>query len=102
MPASEPASVTSRPSRIHVAPSEMTISQCQRLNGSRSSRAGTCDSIHWPAAIKRAGYLSLGSVNPCRQEDSVAHSVEELFVGWNDRGERTAQGYLCVFHEKVR
>src|SRR3954449_7215936 len=36
----EPTSVTSSPSRIHVTPSAITTSQCQRLHGSRSRRAG--------------------------------------------------------------
>jgi hypothetical protein len=31
----------------------MTISQCQRFHGNRSSRAGTCVSIHSPARISR-------------------------------------------------
>ena len=57
-PATEPASVTSRPSRIQVAPSETTISQCQRLQGNRSSRAGTCDSIHWPVGIGVSSFLT--------------------------------------------
>ena len=35
-----PLIVTSSPSRIHTVPSEMTMSQCQRLHGSRSSLAG--------------------------------------------------------------
>src|SRR5205814_10177743 len=53
IPPSEPASVTSSPSRIHVAPSETTISQCHRLHGIRSSRAGTYDSIVSPSDISR-------------------------------------------------
>jgi len=36
----EPMIVTSRPSRIHTAPRPMRIDQCQRDQGSRSSRAG--------------------------------------------------------------
>ena len=36
----EPTSVTSKPSRIQVIPRPMTTSQCQRLQGSRSSRFG--------------------------------------------------------------
>ncbi len=39
------------PSRIHVAPSETTISQCHRLHGSPSNRAGTYDSMVSPFAI---------------------------------------------------
>ncbi len=35
-----PTTVTSRPSRIHTVPSPMTIVQCQRDQGSRSSLAG--------------------------------------------------------------
>ena len=38
---SDPTSVTSSPSRIHVIPSAQTTSQWNRLHGSRSSRAGT-------------------------------------------------------------
>ena len=36
----DPTMVTSSPSRIHTVPSPITTSQCQRLHGSRSSRAG--------------------------------------------------------------
>ena len=36
----EPTMVTSRPSRIQTVPRPMTTSQCQRAQGSRSSRAG--------------------------------------------------------------
>ena len=36
-----PTMVTSRPSRIQTVPSPITIIQCQRDQGSRSSRAGT-------------------------------------------------------------
>src|SRR5512143_512504 len=38
---SEPTSVTSSPSRIQVTPSAITTSQWNRLQGRRSSRAGT-------------------------------------------------------------
>src|SRR5436190_6700639 len=54
MPASDPTRVTSKPSRIQVAPSAMTISQCHRLHGMRSSRAGTYDSIHSPGILVKA------------------------------------------------
>src|SRR5436305_15050245 len=54
MPASDPARVTSKPSRIQVAPRAMTISQCHRLHGMRSSRAGTYDSIHSPGILVKA------------------------------------------------
>jgi hypothetical protein len=46
----EPTSVTSKPSRIHVIPSPMTTSQCQRLHGSRSSRFGMFVSTVLPVA----------------------------------------------------
>ena len=36
----EPTMVTSSPSRIQTVPSPITISQCHRAHGSRSSRAG--------------------------------------------------------------
>ena len=36
----EPTIVTSSPSRIHTAPSPMTIIQWNRAHGSRSRRAG--------------------------------------------------------------
>ena len=36
----EPTMVTSSPSRIHTVPRPSTTNQCQRLQGSRSSRAG--------------------------------------------------------------
>jgi hypothetical protein len=51
IPPTAPANVTSKPSRIHVAPSETTISQCHELHGIRSKRAGTYDSIVSPSAI---------------------------------------------------
>src|SRR5439155_27045113 len=51
IPPSAPARVTSIPSRIHVAPSDATISQCQELHGSLSNRAGTYDSIVSPFGI---------------------------------------------------
>jgi len=44
-PATAPASVTSSPSSTQVMPSAITTSQCQRLQGSRSSRAGISLSI---------------------------------------------------------
>ncbi len=40
LPAMLPTTVTSRPSRIHTVPRPMTIVQCQRDQGRRSSRAG--------------------------------------------------------------
>src|SRR3954462_6110256 len=36
----EPTMVTSSPSRIQTVPRPITISQCQRVHGNRSSRAG--------------------------------------------------------------
>src|ERR1039457_4778946 len=51
---------------------------------------------------KSSDYFSLDRLNLCRRENRVAHSVEELLVSWNDRGERTAQDNLRVFHEKIR
>src|SRR5207237_10763162 len=59
IPPNEPASVTSRPSRIQVAPSETTISQCHRLHGIRSSRAGTYDSIVSPSAMLKCSIVAL-------------------------------------------
>src|SRR4051812_1310188 len=41
----EPTIVTSRPSRIHTVPRPITISQCQRTQGSLSIRAGMSVSI---------------------------------------------------------
>ena len=49
-PATEPTSVTSRPSRIQVMPSARTARACHRDQGSRSRRAGTSVSNHSPAA----------------------------------------------------
>ena len=49
-PPIEPTRVTSRPSMIQVIPSAMTTSQCQRLQGNRSSRAGTSVSMTGRAA----------------------------------------------------
>src|SRR5207248_11471010 len=46
MPPSAPARVTSSPSRIHVAPKAITISQCHGLHGNRSSLAGIYVSTH--------------------------------------------------------
>jgi hypothetical protein len=40
-----PTIVTSRPSRIHTAPSPMTTSQCHLAHGRRSMRAGMSVSI---------------------------------------------------------
>ena len=51
IPPTAPANVTSRPSRIQVAPSETTISQCHELHGIRSNRAGIYDSILSPFAM---------------------------------------------------
>jgi hypothetical protein len=47
-----PWSVSSRPSRIQVMPSAMTTSQCHRLHGSRSMRAGT--------SVRTASVLAAG------------------------------------------
>jgi hypothetical protein len=54
IPLSAAANVTSRPSRIHVAASETTISQCHELQGIRSSRAGTQDSMASPVAMRQS------------------------------------------------
>jgi len=51
IPPTAPANVTSKPSRIHVAPSETTMSQCHELHGIRSKRAGTYDSIVSPSTM---------------------------------------------------
>src|SRR3954454_16181064 len=48
--ASEPTSVTSKPSRIHVIPSPTTTIQCHLLHGSRSSRRGIIVSTTPPVA----------------------------------------------------
>src|SRR3954468_20534696 len=48
--ASEPTSVTSKPSRIHVIPSPITTIQCHLLHGSRSSRRGIIVSTTPPVA----------------------------------------------------
>src|SRR5258708_21576976 len=50
-PPTAPASVTSRPSSTQVIPSEITTSQCQRLHGNRSRRAGMLLSISAGLAI---------------------------------------------------
>src|SRR4051794_28685320 len=49
-----PTIVTSRPSRIHTVPRPITIVQCQRDHGSRSSRAGTEVSIVFVSVVVAA------------------------------------------------
>src|SRR5437588_305239 len=49
-----PTSVTSSPSMTQVMPSATTTSQCQRLQGSRSSRAGMSVRNGRSVAISRA------------------------------------------------
>src|SRR6476646_11142716 len=46
-PASDPTNVTSRPSRSQVMPSAITTSQWNRLQGRRSSLAGTSVTKLW-------------------------------------------------------
>src|SRR3954468_15988337 len=85
MPPREPARVTSRPSSIHVAPSAETISQCHRLHGIRSSRAGTYDSIHSPG-MRNHRWIAR-SVARCLpatwrySHRATKHSIH-LDVGW--------------------
>src|SRR5215471_3900905 len=74
MPPSAPASVTSRPSRIQVAPRATTISQCHRLHGNPSSREGTYDSIISPS-------LATGEDSIRGQPSSSLRSLTHDLVG---------------------
>ena len=55
-PVSEPAMVTSRPSRIQVIPSATTTSQWKQLQGRRSSLAGMSVPTTWPGAGEAASW----------------------------------------------
>src|SRR3954451_8829965 len=62
-----PTIVTSRPSRIHTVPSPTSTIQCQRDQGSRSSRAGIRVSTILPVAIESVA-ISASAVGDERED----------------------------------
>ena len=87
----DPTMVTSSPSRIHTVPRPITIIQCHRAQGSRSSRAGMSVVI-WPVSTPLAmcppdrpgcvsgGTRECGRTRACRcpctgQRDGIGRDV---------------------------
>ena len=89
--ASAPTSVTSKPSRIHVIPRPMTTSQCQRLQGSRSSRRGIMVSTASPVAPSSPAVVAW-ALTPSYLPD---HPKPKRADGTLLRGEAPACGLLA-------
>src|SRR6185436_9177275 len=80
----EPTIVTSRPSSTQATPSAITMRQCQRDQGRRSSRAGmllyeTTDALSWNRP-RRASRCPAGPQQQ-RQLERSAATVGELWRG---------------------
>src|SRR4051794_35440399 len=82
--ASEPTSVTSKPSRIHVIPSPTTTIQCHLLHGSRSSRRGIIVSTTPPVAPRSR--LAVVAVIEARLRAASAAHLSPSREGTNGPG----------------
>src|SRR5215210_401054 len=74
----DPTMVTSRPSRIHTVPRPITTSQCQRLQGDRSSRAGmsvVIRPVSTPLDMARSSVL-VGEL-----AGDVEHALDQVIQG---------------------